>query len=259
MSTAVVTGAARGLGAAVSRRLADRGLHVVAVDALEGVVAPDGYPRATTADLAALQELSDDVSIAVIDAADREQLAAVVERTVDRHGPLVAVVAAAATIEGGQPLWETDSQTLERLWHNDVRSVWQTAAVTVPQLLSAAGEGHDAAFVAVASAAAHRGLWHLSAYCTVKHAVLGLVRGLAADLKGTGVTAVAVSPGSMDTKMLAETARIYGLTDVSALAESQTTGAALTADEVAALVETACFSGPALHGSVLHADGGFTL
>ena len=59
--------------------------------------------------------------------------------------------------------------------------------------------------------------------------------------------------------MLAETARIYGLTDVSALAESQTTGAALAADEVAALVETACFSGPALHGSVLHADGGFTL
>ncbi|WP_291520813.1 mycofactocin-coupled SDR family oxidoreductase [Branchiibius sp. NY16-3462-2] len=259
MTTAVVTGAARGLGAAVTRRLVDRGLHVVAVDAAEHVVAPVDYPRASPADLMALQQVSQDVSIAQIDAAQQGELHDIVERAVGQHGPLVAVVAAAATIEGGQPLWETDPEVLERLWHNDVRTVWATAAVTVPHLLAAAQEGHDAAFVAIASAAAHRGLWHLSAYCTVKHAVLGLVRGLAADLKGTGVTAVAVSPGSMDTRMLAETARIYGLPDTSPLAEAQTTGAALTPEEVAALVETACFSGPALHGSVLHADGGFTL
>lgn len=259
MSTAVVTGAAGGLGAAVTRRLVDRGLHVLAVDAAEHVVAPADYPRATAADLAALQQVSPEIGIAVVDVAQQQALHDIVESAVSQHGPLVAVVAAAATIEGGQPLWETDPDSLERLWHNDVRTVWSTAAATVPHLLAAAKDGHDAAFVAIASAAAHRGLWHLSAYCTVKHAVLGLVRGLAADLKGTGVSAVAVSPGSMDTRMLAETARIYGLPDITPLAEAQTTGAALTPDEVAALVEMACFSGPALHGSVLHADGGFTL
>ena len=39
--------------------------------------------------------------------------------------------------------------------------------------------------MAIASAAGERGLWHLAAYCIVKHAVVGLVRGLAADLAGT--------------------------------------------------------------------------
>lgn len=259
MSTVVVTGAARGLGAAVAKRMLARGLHVVAVDAVELVMAPADYPRATKAELDALRGSSDEVTVVACDAASHDELSIVVQRAVDAHGPLAAVVAAAATIEGGRPLWETNVQALERLWHNDVRAIWQTASVTVPHLLATAREGQDAAFVAVASAAAHRGLWHLSAYCTVKHAVLGLMRGLAADLKGTGVSAVAVSPGSMDTSMLAETARIYGLPDVSSLATAQTTGAPLAADEVAGLVETACFSGSALHGSVLHADGGFTL
>ncbi len=44
-----------------------------------------------------------------------------------------------------------------------------------------------------------------------KHAVVGIVRGLAADLVGTGVTACAVSPGSTDTAMLRATAEIYGV------------------------------------------------
>lgn len=258
MTTAVVTGAARGLGACVVRRLVDQGLHVLAVDGAGLVDAP--YGLGTDDELRSLaDELDDRVSCLVADAADGAALAPAVERVVQQHGPLVAAVAAAATIEGGLALWETDPGVLERLWHNDVRTVWELSRVTVPHLLTAAGEGRQPAFVAVASAAAHRGLWHLAAYCTVKHAVLGLVRGLAADLKGTGVTAVAVSPGSMDTPMLAETARLYGLADVTELAVDQTTGAPLDPDEVAAVVESAWLAGPVLHGSVLHADGGFTL
>lgn len=258
MSAAIVTGAARGLGACVVRRLVDQGLHVLAVDG--GPLADAPYELGGKGGLDALAvEWGTRVSTLVADAADGAALAAAVVPFVERHGPLVAVVAAAATIEGGDPLWETDADLLERLWHNDVRTVWELASVTVPHLLAAAAEGERAGFVAVASAAAHRGLWHLAAYCTVKHAVLGLVRGLAADLKGTGVTAVAVSPGSMDTPMLAETARIYGITDVAQLAAAQTTGAPLDPDDVAAVIEHACFAGPVLHGGVLHADGGFTL
>lgn len=258
MTCAVVTGAARGLGAAVTERLVARGLHVLAVDG--GEIADAPYPLGTRTELTGLTErFGSDVSTAAVDAADRPALHTAVNDLVTRHGPLVAAVAAAATIEGGAPQWETPPEQLERLWHNDVRTTWEVAAVTVPYLVKAAADGRRAGFVAIASAAAHRGLWHLSAYCTVKHAVLGLVRGLAADLKGTGVTAVAVSPGSMDTAMLAETARIYGLADAAELAATQTDGRPLDPDDVAALVEIACFAGPALHGAVLNADGGFTL
>ena len=86
--------------------------------------------------------------------------------------------------------------------------------------------------------------------------MIGIVRGLAADLTGTGVTACAVSPGSTDTAMLRATAGVYGV-DVAELAASQAAGRPLTADEVAAVVEFAATAGTVVHGSVLHADGGF--
>ena len=110
--------------------------------------------------------------------------------------------------------------------------------------------------MALASAAAHRGLWHLTGYVAAKHAVLGLVRGLAADLRGTGVTATAVSPGSTRTAMLEATAAIYGLADPAELAGEQ--DRLLEPEEVAAaLCWLAGAGSSAVTGSVLHADGGF--
>ena len=56
----------------------------------------------------------------------------------------------------------------------------------------------------------------LASYCAAKHAALGFVRSLAADLGGIGVTANAVCPGTTDTAMLAATAAVYGLAVVAA-------------------------------------------
>ncbi|TWE11947.1 mycofactocin-coupled SDR family oxidoreductase [Rudaeicoccus suwonensis] len=256
MTLAVVTGAASGLGAAVTHRFAARGWHVLAVDACLG---DSGSQGATTTDLdQVVARDSGHVTPAVVDVRDLAQLRAAVDAAVAQHGPLVAVVAAAAIIDGGADQWDTDPEQLRRLWETDVLGVWHAATASVPHLLDGAAGGGSAAFCAIASAAAHRGLWHLSAYCTVKHAVAGLVQGLAADLNGRGVTVTGVSPGSMDTPMLAATARLYGLDDVADLARSHTTGQPLPADEVAAVVEAACTLGPAVHGTVLQATAGFS-
>jgi NAD(P)-dependent dehydrogenase (short-subunit alcohol dehydrogenase family) len=132
--------------------------------------------------------------------------------------------------------------------------VWHTAAATTPHLLASDG---SPSFVVITSAAGERGLWHLAAYCLVKHAVVGLVRGLAADLAGTHVVACGVAPGSTDTDMLRATAAIYGLDDVGPLVERQHGARPLDPDEVAAVVEAATFAGPAVHGAILSAQGGF--
>jgi NAD(P)-dependent dehydrogenase (short-subunit alcohol dehydrogenase family) len=127
----------------------------------------------------------------------------------------------------------------------------------VPALLARPAPRHGR-FVALASAAAHRGLYHLAPYCAVKHGVLGLVKGLAADLRGTGVTATAVCPGSTDTAMLAATAALYGLASPERFAQQQLVERLLEPDEVAAAVAWLC--GPdsaAVTGSAIHADGGF--
>jgi NAD(P)-dependent dehydrogenase (short-subunit alcohol dehydrogenase family) len=84
-----------------------------------------------------------------------------------------------------------------------------------------------------------------------------MVKGLAADLVGTGVGACAVSPGSTRTEMLAATARLYGTSDVDAFAANQLLGRVLEADEVASAIEYCCSRDSVVNGSVVYADGGF--
>jgi SDR family mycofactocin-dependent oxidoreductase len=251
---ALVTGAARGIGAAVVRRLLDRGYVVHALDSCAGSTAPTTYPLASRADLDAVVALAPERVLPVlVDVRDVEALRDAAAGVVAQSGSLDVVVAGAAVLAGGAPLWETDPEDLRMLWEVDALGVWNTAHATVPHLLASPAAP---VFVGIASAAGERGLWHLAAYCMAKHAVVGIVRGLAADLKGTGVTACGVSPGSTDTAMLAATAAVYGV-DVAVLAESQAAGRPLTPDEVAAVVEFACTAGTVVHGSVLNADGGF--
>lgn len=255
----LVTGAARGIGAATVRRLVDGGDRVVAVDSCQGERTEVPYPLATREELDELVKTCGDAAVAyVADVRDRGRLQAAVDLALDRWGRLDAAVAAAAVIAGGRPLWETPETDLNVLWDVDVRGVWNTAAVTVPALLAGA-EPRGARFVAVASAAASHGLFGLAAYNAAKHAVVGIVKGLAADLVGSGVTACAVSPGSTRTPMLDATAELYDLLVVDDFADNQLLRRLIDPDEVAATVAFCCSREAAvLNGSVVQADGGFS-
>ena len=256
---ALVTGAARGIGAATVRRLSAEGYAVLALDACAGSghgLAGVGYDLATRDDLTAVAAGEERVVPVVADVRDPDALDRAAQQAIDRWGRLDAVVAAAAVLAGGAPLWETPAEHLETLWQVDVLGVHHLAVATVPRML-AGPDPSRGRFVALASAAGARGLFHLAAYTAAKHAVVGLVRGLAADLVGTGVTAVAVSPGATDTAMLAATADLYGVT-TGDLAGSQLLGETLDPDEVAAAVAFCCSrEGRVLNGSVVAADGGF--
>ncbi len=259
---ALVTGAARGIGAATVQRLCDEGYHVVALDACLGDARtqPDGvsYALATRADLdAVVARRPDRITAAVCDVRDADSVRSVVADTLARHGRLDAAVAAAAVIAGGAPQWETPAEELRTLLDIDVVGVWNTAAAAIPAMLGGASP-QNCRFVAIASAAGERGLFRLSGYCAAKHAVIGLVRGLAADLVGTGVTAVAVSPGSTATSMLEATAAIYDVAHVDELAASQLIRRTLSPEELAATIAFCCSPEAAsLNGSVVSATGGF--
>lgn len=254
---AVVTGAARGIGAATVRRLAAQGCRVLAVDWCVGANSPAGYPMATRDDLAAVGTL-DGVETFEADVRDRTAVDAAVAVAVERWGRVDAAVAAAAVLAGGAPLWETPTAELDLLWDVDVKGVWYLASAVVPVMLSGP-EPAGCRFVGIASAAGEFGLYRLAGYTAVKHAVVGLVKALAADLVGTGVTAVAVSPGSTDTPMLRATAGLYGLDEPAAFADHQLVRRILRPDEIATTVAfCASVEGGVLNGSVVRADGGFT-
>jgi len=253
---ALVTGAARGIGAATVRRLAADGWAVMAVDSCGG---PDAvpYPLPSADDLDALVGGLPDAGSAVADVRDRQALDTVVADVLERWGRLDAVVAAAGVVAGGRPLWDTAETDVGLMWDVNARGVWNVAAASIPAML-AGPDPSGCRFVAVASAAGHHGLFHLAAYTASKHATVGIVRGLAADLVGTGIAAIAVSPGSTRTAMLEQTAELFPDADVADMVRHQLLQRVLEPDELAATIVFCCSAaGAALNGSVVHADGGF--
>jgi SDR family mycofactocin-dependent oxidoreductase len=255
---ALVTGAGRGIGAATVRLLASTGWAVVALDACADDPALP-YPMATRADLEALAAAGV-VTPVVGDARDADVLQHAVTLAEARYGGLDAALAVAGVIGGGQPLWEMAPAAVDAVLSVDLGAVVSLARVAVPALLRR-GAPRSGRFVAVASAAATRGMPGLTAYCAAKAGVTGLIRGLAMDLAGTGVTANAVSPGSTDTAMLAASARLYALPGTAGFAEQQPAlGRLITPEEVAAVL--AFLAGPdaaAVTGAVLPVDGGLAL
>ncbi|WP_067441211.1 mycofactocin-coupled SDR family oxidoreductase [Nocardioides jensenii] len=254
---ALVTGAARGIGAETACLLAQQGLRVVALDSCAGDERGRSgvdYALASRDDLRTTRERLGDRGISVeADVRDAAAMEAASAAALDRWGRLDVAVAAAAVIAGGRPLWEEPS--LDTLLEVDVVGVWNTATAVVPAML-AGPDPSGCRFVAVASTAGTRGLFHLAAYNAAKHAVIGLVRGLAADLVGTGVTASAVSPGATDTAMLEATARLYGVPRDD-LSVSRLQRGPLDPREIAATIAFACSrEGRVLNGSVVSADGG---
>src|SRR5690606_24119663 len=121
-----------------------------------------------------------------------------------------AAIAAAGCIAGGPTAWNTSDEMWEASMGVNAEGVWRLARAALPAILERP-EPRRGRFVAVASAAGVRGLPQLAAYAASKHAVVGLVRSMAAELGPRGVTVNAVSPGSTTTHMLAASAVVYGL------------------------------------------------
>ena len=249
---ALVTGAARGIGAATCGALARDGYRVVAVDTCAHDDAL-GYALGTEAQLAEVVEACGvDAEGVVCDVRDGDALAAIVA-DLDR---VDAVVAAAGVVWGGPPLWETPRDAWDAVFDVNVRGVFNAVRAAVPRLLEH-GEPRSGRIVAVASSAWNRGLLHMGAYAASKHAVVGLVRSLAADLAASGITANAVAPGSTETDGLAASAEVYGLETPEAFAEHHTIGRLLQPAEVAEAIAWLCSpSASGLTGSVVAVDGG---
>ena len=201
---AVVTGAARGIGAATVTALAAAGWNVVALDrCADDPRLP--YRLGTERELTAVVEQARATAAAgagvrplVGDASSTRDMAEAVSYAERAFGGVDGIVAVAGVIAGGVPLWEMSREQQEAVLEGNLQSVLVAARVGIPALLRRP-EPRSGRFVAVASAAATRGLPMLAAYCAAKAGVTGLVRALAAELRGTGVTANAVSPGSTAT------------------------------------------------------------
>ena len=257
---AIITGAARGIGAATARQLAALGWRLVLVDRCrDDPTLP--YPLATEDDLKATVEACGgpgQAEAVVADVRDQDALDAATVLAVERFGGLDAALAIAGCIGGGVEAWNTPDPLWSTLIAINLEGAWRLAKATVPAMLERP-EPRQGRFVAVASAGGTVGIYLLAAYSAAKHGVIGLVRSLAAELGPHGITANAVAPGSTRTTMLAASADFYQLPTIEDFAEHHLIRRLLVPDEPAAMITWLC--GPdssGITGAVLPVDGGMT-
>jgi NAD(P)-dependent dehydrogenase (short-subunit alcohol dehydrogenase family) len=181
--SAVVTGAAGGIGAAVARRLGRDGFAIACLD-----LDADGAGRVAA-------EIPGAIAVGV-DVADEEQLTAAAARIRDALGdPWLLVNAAGYFYQHRIPDLTVDEW--DRFMAVNARGPFLTARAFLPAMISA----HDGCIVNIASTAALRGGHDRAAYCAAKGALLQLTRSLAIDHGPDGVRVASVSPGLIDTPM----------------------------------------------------------
>jgi 3-hydroxybutyrate dehydrogenase len=177
MPSALVTGAASGIGRAAAARLADDGFDVLSVD-LEPEDDGPGQPFAA-------------------DLTTRDGNREAVETALDRFGGLDTIVANAG-IQHVEPVVDFPEDDWDRLIAILLTSPFLLAKYAWPAL----AESDQARFIAIASAHGLVASPYKSAYVAAKHGVLGLVKTMALEGADQGVSAIAVCPAFVRTPLV---------------------------------------------------------
>lgn len=252
---AIITGAARGIGAACVDALVHDGVTVVAVDRCrDDSCVP--YGLGTKADLDAVVGKHGNKVLGLVgDVRSQADMDLAVATALEHFGRLDIVVAAAGIVLGGTGFWSMNDEAYDAVMDVNLGGVRRIFSAAVPAMLTQS-EPRAARLIALSSAAGMKGHDLLGAYCASKHGVIGLVKAAAAELSSEGITVNALCPGSTRTAMLEASARIYGLESVEDFSVHQPIGRLLEPREVAAMVAwVASPSASGVTGAVLSVDG----
>ena len=198
---AYVTGGARGQGRSHCVRLARAGADIVTIDACGPVAAHNGYPPATSEELAETVSLVEGEGRKIVakevDVRDLDGQQRVVADAVEQFGRLDIVVANAGVMNWGR-LWEISPQQWQEVVDTNLTGVWNTIKAVVPPMIDA---GNGGSIITISSAAGIKAVPGCGHYCATKFGVVALTNSLAVELGEYGIRVNSVHPYGTDTEM----------------------------------------------------------
>ena len=240
---ALITGAASGMGRAISLRLAAEGATVLAADVNDEGLAETA---AQVADAAGRIETRH------CDVSSVAECGAVVAGCVETFGQ-IDVLGNIAGLSWQDRVEDVTESDWDRMFGVNVKGVFFLSQAALPHLLETGGN-----IVNIASNAGLMGMAYLAPYCATKGAVVQMTRALAMELGKTQVRVNAIAPGGVDTPMT-QNFKLAQEPDWDLIRPGIAFKPMSQPEHIAALFAfVASDECPGIHGAVLSADGGLT-
>jgi 3-oxoacyl-[acyl-carrier protein] reductase len=246
-AVAIVTGAGRGIGRATALALARRGIAVVLA----------ARTQAEIESVAAEVEAAGATVLPVVaDVSREDDVAGMVDRTLQTYGRVDILVNNAGASLPERPVVDTSLADWERMLRINLTGPFLCARAVLPIMM----RQHSGKIVNVASIGGRMGFAGIAAYGAAKAGLLHFTASLAAEVKRFGIDVNAVCPSGTDTRMLQETGRAKGRTNLIRPEEIANVIAFLVSPESSAITATAIEAygpsnplfGPLLPGEKCH-------
>lgn len=242
---ALITGAGSGIGRAAAKIFAAHGERVVVSDV-------DESGGAET--VASIEAAGGEAVFVRADVSDGDDVRALVAATVERFGRLDHAFNNAGVAGTGIPTAEIDEAEWDRQLNINLRGVYLCMKAEIPVML----EQGSGAIVNTSSVAGLVGFAGAAAYVASKHGVVGLTKAAALDYATAGIRINAISPGVIDTPMVAQA--VAGNPELEAgLMAAEPIGRLGRPEEVGEAAYWLCSDAASyVTGQAIAVDGGFT-